>query len=308
MPTDRAIPLEQLIEPHDAMRFEMDDEKLDELITSIRRDGVLEPLLVIPVALPLSDKEGEERNGAGVVVASAPLQYEVRAGHRRLIACRQLGLTPIPCRIFLPDESAYEGLMATENLIREEASAFEEGCLFARIADTPGITEDEMRARCGNKSLSYIYDRIALVQGDEQIALAVHRKQISFGVAKLLNKIRYPAPGQVGEKLTGDALVNATASADAYRAMFLERCITGGATIATAESFVAQWRQSAGIVVTSSVPTVEPMPAEGYPMPQTTCALCGESDEPHKFETVSIHRHELAAIRAGMANAAGSAQ
>jgi ParB/RepB/Spo0J family partition protein len=306
MPTDLAIPIEQLVEPSDAMRYDMDDEKLSELISSIRRDGVLEPLLVIPIATPLSEKECVERDGAAVVVAAAPSQYEVRAGHRRLLACRQLMYSPIPCRVFTPDEPAYDGLMATENLIREDVTPFEEGCLFARIAEIPGITEEEMRAKCGTKSLNYIYDRIALVTADKEVALAVHRRQISLGVAKKLNQIRYPTPGQVGEKLVGDALTNAIASADAYRAMFLERAILGGATIAVAESWVAQWRQSAGLVVTSAQPAIEPMPAGGYPLPSITCAICGESDEPHKFETVSIHRHELAAIRAGMAAQAGS--
>jgi ParB-like chromosome segregation protein Spo0J len=308
MPTDLAIPIEQLQEPSDAMRYDMDDEKLSELITSIRRDGVLEPLLVIPVSSLSSEKGSDGSDGATPDSSPAPSQYEVRAGHRRLLACRQLMYSPIPCRVFTPDEPAYDGLMATENLIREDVTPFEEGCLFARIAEIPGITEDEMRAKCGTKSLNYIYDRIALVSGDKDVALAVHRRQISLGVAKLLNKIRYPTPGQVGEKLVGDALTNAMASADAYRAMFLERAILGGATIAVAESWVAQWRQSAGLVVTSAQPAIEPMPAEGYPLPQTTCALCGESDEPHKFETVSIHRHELAAIRAGMAAHAGNGQ
>jgi hypothetical protein len=57
---------------------------------------------------------------------------------------------------------------------------------------------------------------------------------------------------------------------------------------------------SAGIIVTSSQPALEPMPAAGYPLPQVTCALCGESDEPGRFETITIHRAELAAFRAAL--------
>ena len=121
-----------------------------------------------------------------------------------------------------------------------------------------------------------------------------------MGVAKKLNQIRYPAPGQSGEKFTGQLLQDAIASADAYRASFLERAILGGCTIDVATPWVSQWRQSAGIVVTSTQPQLEPMPAEGFPLPQVTCALCGESDEPHKFETVSVHRNELALIRASL--------
>jgi ParB/RepB/Spo0J family partition protein len=286
------------------MRFEMDDEKLAELIDDIRRNGVLSRLWVIDYGLKCSAAAAEGLPGVEPENPFAQVLYEVRAGHRRLIACQHLLLTPVPCTLYTPADSAYAGLMAIENLIREEPSSFEEGHLFARIAETPGITEDELRRRCA-KSLAYIYDRIALVKGDPEIALAVHRKLISFGVAKKLNQIRYPAPGQQGDKFTGEALQNAIASADAYRAMFLERAVTGGCTIAVAESWVAQWRQSAGIVVQSGQPAIEPMPAAGYPLPQVTCALCGEPDEPHKLETISVHRAELAAFRAALAQQGG---
>jgi ParB/RepB/Spo0J family partition protein len=299
MPTDLQVPLEQLMEPHDAMRLEMDDEQLDELLDSIRREGVLSRLWIIH----MSDYSVEQV----AVMGETPEQtservkdlYEVRAGHRRFICCKQLDVTPVPCTLFTREDAAYGGLMLTENLIRADTTDFEQGIAFANIADTPGITEEELQRRC-RKKLSYIYDRINLVKGDENIALAVHRGQISFGVAKKLNQIRYPAPGQTGEKFVGEQLENAKASAGAYRASFLERAILGGCTIEVATSWVSQWRQSAGIVVTSGQPAMEPMPAQGFALPSVTCALCGESDEPHKFETVSIHRNELALIRAGM--------
>lgn len=301
MPKDLQIPLAQLIEPHDAMRYNMDDEKFAELMDSIRHDGIIEPLLCVLLTseTPWLTEEGLVRFYHRV--HDGETLYEVRAGHRRLLAARQLDYSPLPCRVFDPTEPAYAGLMATENLIREECSPFEEGCLFTRIKETPGITEEEMRRKCGGKSLPYIYDRINLVTGDEEIALAVHRGEISLGVAKKLNQIRYPAPGQQGEKFTGEALQNAIASANAYRRMFLERAVLGGCTISVAHSWVDQWRQSAGIVVGPTAPPLEPMPAEGFPLPQLTCALCGESDEPHKFETVSIHREELAAYRVALA-------
>jgi ParB-like chromosome segregation protein Spo0J len=305
MPKDLQLSVAQLLEPHDAMRYRMDDEKLAELMNSIRHDGILEPLLAILITEEYYRTWPEPIDTILNRIIAGESLYEVRAGHRRLIACRQIGFTLIPCRIFSPDEPAYAGLMATENLIREECTPFEEGCLFARIRDTEGITEDEMRRKCGGKSLPYIYDRIALVQGDKDVALAVHEGQISLGVAKKLNQIRYPAPGQQGEKFVGEALQNAKASADAYRAMFLERAVTGGCTIAVAESWVAQWRQSAGIVVQSSAPPTEAMPAGGYEMPKAVCALCREEGEPHEMETITVHRNELAAFRAALAAQGG---
>lgn len=304
MAIDLDIPLAQLTEPPDAMRYDMDDEKFAELVDDIRKKGVLSRLWVIDDHVRATET-GPDENGDMLPLGQiVQYRYQVRAGHRRLLACRQLELPRVPCTVFTPEDAAYKSLMATENLIREEPSAFEEGAMFARIADEPGITEEELRKRCA-KSLPYIYDRIALVKGDEDVAIAVHKKLISFGVAKKLNQIRYPAPGQQGEKFTGEALQNAIASADAYRKMFLERAVTGGCTIATADSWVAQWRMSAGVVVQSAQPQMEPMPAEGFALPNVTCALCREDGQPHEMETVTIHRHELAAIRAAMAATAG---
>lgn len=304
MPQFAQIKLDHLVRPHDAMRFKMDDEKLAELMDSIRHDGVLEPLLVIK--LTASTDIVTEEYEADVLnrLAAGETVFEVRAGDRRLLACRNIAYSPVPCLVFEPSEPAYAGLMATENLIREEATAFEEGVLFTRIRETPGITEEEMRRKCGGKSLPYIYDRIALVAGDRDVALAVHEGKISMGVARKLNQIRYPAPGQRGEKYVGEQLENAIASAAAYRAMFLERAINCGASINAAEMWVNDWRSSAGIVVTSNTVPTEPMPAEGYAMPKVMCALCREDGEPHEMETITVHRNELAAFRAALAQQA----
>lgn len=301
MPANCEATISSLVEPHDAMRFDMADDKFIELMDSIRVDGVLCPLFIVPLTLEYFQTWPEQDPSINGRLLAGEQLYEVRAGHRRLLACRQLQISSVPCRLFTPDEPAYAGLMATENLIREEVSAYEEGVLFTRIKETPGITEEEMRRKCGGKSLPYIYERIALVAGDEEVALAVHRGEISLGVAKKLNQIRYPAPGQQGEKFIGDALTNAIASADAYRRMFLERAQLGGATVQVATGWVNDWRQSAGIVVQSSTVAVEPMPSGGYALPNVICALCREEGQPHEMETITVHRNELAAFRAALA-------
>jgi len=305
MSQDIIASLSSLIEPPDAMRFEMDDEKLDELIDSVRRYGILSRLWVIRPTLARCDEFPEEYKLYREHILAGLDYFEVRAGHRRLLAARALGLAHVPVTLYSPDDAAYPSLMGTENLIREEPSAIEEAELFRRIKDEPGMTEDELVRRCGKK-LGTIYRLIALVEGDKEIALAVHRKQIGAGVALILNRIRYPAPGMHGEKLTGDALQNAIASADAYRASFLDRAIAGGCSIAQAESWLAQWRMVAGVSVVSILPPSEPMPPGGYPEVQNMCAFCGERDRQSQLVGVYIHNDELVAIKAAIkANSGG---
>lgn len=299
MPEDRIAHLAQLVEPPDAMRFEMDDQKLRELEDSIRRVGVLSRLWVVRATPDRCNEYPEAYANIRERIEAGNEFLEVRAGHRRLLACRALSFLNVPVTLYHPADPAYAGLMATENLIREEPSEIEEATLFKRYKETPGMTEDELRRLCG-KSLGYIYEMISIVDGDFEIAKALHHRQISKGVALRLNRIRYPAPGMTGEKLTGDALQNAIAGADAHRASFLDRAINGGCSIAQADSWLAQWRIVAGVQVVSSVPPAEPMPPGGYPVMQNVCALCGERDRQEQMEGVYIHHDELVAIRAAM--------
>jgi ParB family transcriptional regulator, chromosome partitioning protein len=82
-------------------RGELDPAGLDELADSIRAQGVLQPLLVTP---------------GGVVVA----------GHRRLAAARQAGLTEVPVMVRDPDRAQQQEIMLVENLQRQDPDSEDE--------------------------------------------------------------------------------------------------------------------------------------------------------------------------------------
>ncbi|MCD0164990.1 ParB/RepB/Spo0J family partition protein [Deinococcus sp. 12RED42] len=107
-------------------RRHFDEASLTELADSIRKNGVLQPLLARP-----SD------NG-----------YEIVAGERRWRAAQQAGLTEVPVHIRdLTDEQAVRAALL-ENLHREDLNQYEEAAATLRlVALTLGVDEDVARAR-----------------------------------------------------------------------------------------------------------------------------------------------------------------
>ena len=183
----RRVPLYLLFEPPDPMRHDMDDEGLVELAASIREVGLLQDLCVIPikdgkrvslVRASNADMDRFEEHGG---------TYQVRAGHRRLLACRSINLESVTCKVFCDPVTSEAAIMAHENAFREEPSDYDLAVMYAEWLKEPGMLETTLRKRAG-KPLEFIYARAALLQGWEFVAMALHAKQISFSVAKALNR------------------------------------------------------------------------------------------------------------------------
>ena len=113
---------------------------LDDLTASVRRHGVLQPLLV-------------RRNGDG---------YVLIAGARRLRAAKLAGCTTVPARVLDLDDAAADEAAIIENLHREDIGPLDEGISFQRLV-AGGRPIDEVAAALG-KSKGYVYQRISLTR------------------------------------------------------------------------------------------------------------------------------------------------
>jgi len=174
-PEFRNLPVHLLVEPSNPSRQTFDEEKLRELIQSIRELGVIEPLCVEP--------KGQ--------------LYQVHAGHRRLIAARALGLERVPCRIYPPGALSGEALKHHENKMREDVNAAEMGSYFWRLLETEcGGDVDELCRRV-HEQRQYVEGRLALARGDERVLIALREGKISFGVAQQLNWVKDGATRQM---------------------------------------------------------------------------------------------------------------
>ena len=161
------IAINELREPRLVARATLDEAGLDELAESIRRVGVINPLVVMEV------------DGG----------YEVVAGHRRLLAGRRAGLVALPCLVRSSRDANPTALKLHENLYRQELTPVEEAAFFAELL--PGCDNDtDKLCQLVKQSRNYVEGRLLLLSGDPEVLAAVAQREISLGVGEELNKIQ----------------------------------------------------------------------------------------------------------------------
>ncbi len=153
------------IEPnHDQPRKDFDEKSLSELAESIEQHGVLQPLVVRPLA-----------NGS----------YQLVAGERRWRAARIAGLTEVPVVIKeLTDEKVIEIAMI-ENLQREDLNPLEEALGYRYMMDELNITQEQAAEKVG-KSRPAVANALRLLKLPNEIQDMVKNNLISPGHARAL--------------------------------------------------------------------------------------------------------------------------
>lgn len=161
----RDVPLGLIDDPELPSRSSMDEQKLDELAASIRRDGLLQPLVLVRV--------GE--------------RYEVIAGHRRRLACGRAGLVAALAIIYPTKSAALEAAKYAENRHREDLNPADEAIWFSELLERDcGGDVDQLCEQLGERR-TYVEGRLLLFQGDAVVFQALQRNDIRIGVAHQLN-------------------------------------------------------------------------------------------------------------------------
>ena len=141
-----------------------DEESLKELTDSIKKHGVISPILVRELGLN---------------------KYEVIAGERRMRASIQAGLETIPCLVDQKeDQDALESALI-ENLQREDLNAVEEARGYDRLKREFGLTQDEVAVSTG-KARSTIANSIRILSLPQKVLDFLSAGKIEKGHAKLL--------------------------------------------------------------------------------------------------------------------------
>ena len=145
-------------------RTNFNKEKLNELTNSIKKHGVLSPILVRELGLN---------------------KFEVVAGERRLRASKLANLTTIPCLVDQKkDQDALESALI-ENLQREDLNAVEEARGYDRLKREFDLTQDDIALSTG-KARSTIGNSLRILSLPESVLDLLSSGQIEKGHAKLL--------------------------------------------------------------------------------------------------------------------------
>lgn len=153
-----------LIEPNrNQPRKQFQEESLQELADSMKKYGVLQPLLVRP-------------NGS---------MYELIAGERRWRAAKLAGLKEVPVlvRSFAPQESAEIAII--ENIQRENLGPVEEARAYQALIDEYGLTQEEVAERV-SKNRSTITNSLRLLQLSDPVLDMLTDGRLSAGHARCL--------------------------------------------------------------------------------------------------------------------------
>jgi ParB/RepB/Spo0J family partition protein len=157
---------------------------MDELVASVKRQGVLQPVLARPAG------DGE---------------FELVFGHRRLRAAKKAGLTEIPAMVREMTELEVIEAQVVENVQRqdvhplEEAEGYEQ--LLAQKRDPP-YTVDEIAAKVG-KSKAYVYGRLKLLALCKEARAAFLEGKLTPSVALLVARIPAELQKKALERLRG---------------------------------------------------------------------------------------------------------
>ncbi len=154
-----------LIDPKsDQPRKNFDREALEELASSIKENGLLQPILV-------------REYGYG--------RYQIIAGERRFRASKIAGLTEIPAIILDKDDRKVAEIALVENIQREDLNPVEEAMAFKALIEEYGLTQEELSEKV-SKSRSAIANALRLLDLPKPVLDLVVEGRLSQGHARTL--------------------------------------------------------------------------------------------------------------------------
>ncbi len=158
------IPVEHIERNPHQPRVHFDHQQLEELISSIKTYGIIQPLVVSTLS-----------NG----------RYQLIAGERRLRASTIAGLATVPALVRDATEQQKLELALIENIQRQDLNAIEEAHAFERLLGEFNLTQDDLAKRVG-KSRPQIANTLRLLNLPEPIQQALMERKISSSNGRTL--------------------------------------------------------------------------------------------------------------------------
>ncbi len=158
------IPLDKIVPNPEQPRKEFSHQELEDLIASIKKHGILQPITVT------------ERLDGG---------YELIAGERRFRSAKVIGLPTIPALVRKATEQEKLELALIENIQRQDLNPIEEAFAYRRLTEEFGLTQEQVAEQVG-KNRSTVANIIRLLDLPQPIQKALMDKKLSMGKARAL--------------------------------------------------------------------------------------------------------------------------
>ena len=192
----QTAPIESLKPNPDQPRKIFTQEDLDELTTSIRDKGILQPILV-------RTQPGQDG------------MWQIIAGERRWRAAQAARLTEVPIVVREMDDVEVFEVAIIENVQRADLNPLEEADAYRMLMERFGRTQDTVAGVVG-KSRSHVANTLRLLQLPEEVLWYVRNGKLTAGHARAL--ITAPNPGELAEQVFKEGMNVRQAEALARRA------------------------------------------------------------------------------------------
>ncbi len=161
-----------LIKPNpDQPRTSFDEDALEELATSIRELGIIQPLTL---------RSAE----AGT--------YMIISGERRYRAAKLAGLDTVPAYVRTANDSELTEMALIENIQREDLNAIEIALTFRKLIDQYNLTQERLSERIGKKRAT-IANFLRLLKLPAEVQLGLRDKTVDMGHARALLSVEKPS-------------------------------------------------------------------------------------------------------------------
>ena len=157
------IPLEKIYRDEEQPRKEFDQQKIDELSQSIKKNGLIQPLI-------LTKRDSDS--------------YTLVAGERRWRAAQKAELKILPS-LLLPEDLDKDEISLIENIQREDLKISEEALAYQRLIDKNNYTHESLSQIVG-KSRSHITNLLRILTLDEFFFNLLNHGIITMGHARAL--------------------------------------------------------------------------------------------------------------------------
>lgn len=187
VPTNKGVDVVDIteLEPNpDQPRKTFDDEELNNLASSIREKGVLQPILV-----RVNPRE--------------TTRYEIIAGERRWRASQRAPIHQVPILVQVMSDAEVLEVALVENVQRVDLNPMEEAESYARLMDAYGYTQEQL-SKTVSKSRSHIANMVRLTKLPDRVATHLREGNISAGHARAL--LSYPDADTLVEEVVRKGL------------------------------------------------------------------------------------------------------
>ena len=161
-----------------------DDDKLEELASSIKKNGIIQPIAV------RKNENSDE-------------PYEIVAGERRWLAAQKAGLHEVPITILDLNDSETLEVAIVENIQREDLNIIEEANGYKRLNAEFGYDQDKI-ASFMSKSRSHVSNTLRLLNLPKDIIAMIEQGELTAGQARPL--IGMPNASSIAEEIVAKKL------------------------------------------------------------------------------------------------------